>query len=598
MKNKIELMEHNVETYKELCSTFETASTALVVLASGVGKSYISGKYIQDHNLKALVISPSVEIKNNWELFIDCNAITYSEFYRFSEDELDNLVYLYDIFIFDEAHHVGAKIWGRNLHYIKNKNCVKILGLTADPNRYNDPDCNNISELFDNNIIIGVNMMEAIDKGILPPFEYVSVLYNASETLKKNKDRIKEENIDQFNELIGQIDMMSNKDYISEIVYKHLTMSNDHKILVFCDSIKAIDDATKLMYYIFNNPDIYKVHSKMKPDDCIIEMNKFLNSKYRISICITVNKFNEGLHFEGIDTIFMLRKTSSPQIFSQQISRILSASNFNQESIIFDLVCNIDRVFEKSISEKQIDKIEKGMGGGIGWIKNISDQIIIGDYTKGVFDKIRIIASLYKDNYWNQYEESILKKYYKEKGSKWIHENLLPNRTIGSIKLKARKLNLQYIPEYTIEEINIIKKYYKEKGPKWIHENLLPHRTIPSIRGIVYRKKLNIKYKEKKWSKENEDIIKEYYSEKGPKWIHENLLPDMDIYEITSKANNLGLKVISKKRDREEKEDIIREYYELKGAKWIHKNLLPNIDIRYIYRKASEMGIRRHKGSR
>ena len=62
---------------------------------------------------------------------------------------------------------------------------------------------------------------------------------------------------------------------------------------------------------------------------------------------------NEGIHVDDIDGIFMLRKTTSPIIYFQQIGRALSFSGRNKQIKIFDLVNNfnnhmaIDRLYQE-----------------------------------------------------------------------------------------------------------------------------------------------------------------------------------------------------------------------------------------------------------
>jgi superfamily II DNA or RNA helicase len=179
--NKIELMEHNISIYDQLVDAFNASDVLLYVTATGTGKSYVASKYIQDTESKALVICPKTRICDNWMKLIDCDTMTYHKLYRYSAKEILSIVAEYDILILDEAHHAGAIEWSKNIHEILNNISdidIKILGLTADPTRYSDSDTDVTKEIFNNNVIYGYTLEEAIQNKILPTFTYVSTLFD------------------------------------------------------------------------------------------------------------------------------------------------------------------------------------------------------------------------------------------------------------------------------------------------------------------------------------------------------------------------------------------------------------------------------------
>ena len=58
------------------------------------------------------------------------------------------------------------------------------------------------------------------------------------------------------------------------------------------------------------------------------------------AVMYCVNVLNEGVHVKNIDGVIMLRKTTSPIIYFQQIGRALSFSGRKRQIKIFDLVNN------------------------------------------------------------------------------------------------------------------------------------------------------------------------------------------------------------------------------------------------------------------
>ena len=55
----IELLEHNVETYQNLCKEMEKHNKVALIQATGTGKSYIISKYIEEHCHNALILVPA-----------------------------------------------------------------------------------------------------------------------------------------------------------------------------------------------------------------------------------------------------------------------------------------------------------------------------------------------------------------------------------------------------------------------------------------------------------------------------------------------------------------------------------------------------------
>ena len=75
----------------------------------------------------------------------------------------------YDFIIIDESHHSAAQSYSKILDYFKPQ---ILLGLTATPERM---DGNDILKYFNGHIAAEIRLPEAIDKGLLCPFQYFGV---------------------------------------------------------------------------------------------------------------------------------------------------------------------------------------------------------------------------------------------------------------------------------------------------------------------------------------------------------------------------------------------------------------------------------------
>ena len=69
-----------------------------------------------------------------------------------------------------------------------------------------------------------------------------------------------------------------------------------------------------------------------------------------------VDRLNEGLHVKNIDGVFMLRPTSSPIIYFQQMGRALSSGHKGKKPLIFDFVNNYNSVKAGKIKKSSNNK--------------------------------------------------------------------------------------------------------------------------------------------------------------------------------------------------------------------------------------------------
>lgn len=165
----IELLEHNVETYQNLCKEMEKHNKVALIQATGTGKSYIISKYIEEHCYNALILVPANAIGDQWQkLLPDVEVKTYQAMAKGIDGE-------YDFIVADEMHHLGSDVWGQKfIEYFMQNPEQKVIGATATEIRYLDNARDMVEEIFDGIAVRGVDLATAIDKGILPTFKYIT----------------------------------------------------------------------------------------------------------------------------------------------------------------------------------------------------------------------------------------------------------------------------------------------------------------------------------------------------------------------------------------------------------------------------------------
>lgn len=543
------LLKHNIPVYDKLEETMNNNGKALVVTTTGTGKSYLGLEYVQQHNLKTLVVVPKVVIGNAWEaLSPKFKTMTYHSFVKLKYRPDADLV------IFDEAHHCGATKWESKIRDIINTYQIPYIGLTADSKRWSDG-ARDVADIFWNDSLVeGYTLKDAIQSGILPHIKYVSAFYDLGSFKEKySSKRLTAPLLAKFNYALD------NCKKISEILEENIDITNI-KGVIFVDAISQIPKAYKMFSDIYPNIPIWSVSSKKSQ-----KLNDQAISEYDDAECgfmISVDMFNEGLHLNGVNTIIMLRRTTSPNIFFQQIGRAMSVGKLLGNPVVFDFVGNNLQLKSTSYMSKRRSII-------IDTLKELfSDQVIITDYTKDIIDVIVAIDNSL-NGIWTQEEDDLIRKYYPTEGLETYKR--FENRTSNQVRHRASQLGIRSLRDgWTPEEDEILKKYYPIEGSKVA--NRLRYRTA---NGCTRRaENLGIRFEINSWTLEDDEIIRKYYPTEGCKMV--DRIPNHSPEAVKGRANVLKVKFTGKQDNAwtPEEDKILKQYYPTEG-KFVYKRL-PN----------------------
>lgn len=555
------LMEHNKEAYEQFKTMLLEHRECCLVAATGGGKTYITLQLIKDLKLKALIICHRIAIQNEWKKVINKYHVTadieFTTYQMFSKNY--SAFNGYDAYIFDEAHHMGSKVWGRAIETFRSQinNNPMIIGLTADPNRYEYKirrQINNVaSTMFNGHVIYGYDKRDAIDNGIFLPAQYVYAIFDIDGIYSKYSK------MKTTDELMGRLNLnIENCLKINEILTKHTSRISKIKGILFVENIASIADGQKLISDVFPNLDQYVIHSKISKAQNNISIESFERSDS--GFIIAVDMISEGVHFSNINTIIMLRKTKSPSLYNQQIGRGFSSKAL-ESAVIFDLVGNmrsVESTLNKFLVECNYTTVRPFKGSGI-WEENISNQHIIYDYATDILNVLDEIDRYnLKVQKWTDNEIEILKKHYPTMGSAVV--SMLPGRNKKSIIAMACSMQIKYINDrWTPEEDEIIRKHYPSIGSKV--SELLPKRNPSTIR--VRAIQLNVKYTALDWTPEEDRILREHYPSMAYEVI--SLLPNKTKMQISDRVKTL--KIRYEKYWTPEEDEIIRKHYSSMGSK-------------------------------
>lgn len=360
----IELKEHNLRSYQELCEMLEKHDKCAYISATGTGKSYVVAKYIEEHGLeeKTLVLVPSDAIRESWKTLLPRVRIQSYQGLLNKKISLEG----YCLVICDELHHLGAKKWGAHYQELIGGYTGKVIGISATPIRFLDKCRDMTQELFGSNKVYGLELPESIEKGILPSFDYITAIYN--------RPGYKEERFLNAvtDKLYNQLDMIRSKNSFQKILKQHVPEGNQ-KTVVFVKAINEISEIEKLCSDVFPKAVHFVAHSNLRSTENRKTIHSFENCP-RMCFLYVVDILNEGVHIKGVNQVIMFRKTQSLIVYLQQLGRALTADSSQDRIKVFDFVANHSNL-KKSMSDGKtvIEWIQNGIGSD-------NRQIVVSDY--------------------------------------------------------------------------------------------------------------------------------------------------------------------------------------------------------------------------
>lgn len=473
--NNIQLLPHNEEAFIKLKKCLESNQLVAINHATGTGKSFIILKYLYENKDKRILfLSPSYPINDQLvqehtkELGIDVKEFTKFDtlIYRsLLKMDMTELASNYDIIVLDEYHRCGAKKWGIKVNELLK--CVKesypktkIIGTTATEIRYLDNERNMNNILFDGVCASTLTLADAMLKEILPVPIYVNSLVELSLEYENVINRVYKKTLyererEYYLRLVAGI-----RNQIDEIVNKEEDISQyikkDGKHLIFSSTIDNIKRDKVTIDKLLNcQHHEYVVHSGRTKEANAAALESFRYDNEPATL-YCINILNEGIHVKGVDSIFMLRKTTSPIIFFQQLGRLLSYSRRKDRVVVFDLVNNIRQsphIYQLYIDlyQRANELIEVDPDNKDRYL-NIVKKFKIVDTTSKVYDKLDILSNALKQE--NFYKKRI----------DFVIEILQESGHVNEVEEKLAKIDLfKYYKYITLEQFRIIKTFNVNK---------------------------------------------------------------------------------------------------------------------------------------
>lgn len=301
----------------------------------------------------------------------------------------------------------------------------------------------------------------------------------------------------------------------------------------------------------------YEVHCKNTERDK--QFNAFMADD-KLAVCLSVAMLSEGVH--GIDGVILLRDTTSPNLYWQQIGRVFSV-DMDTVPIIYDLVANCESIMECNLKNDLLEAINKrdkdkktDINDSVKSIKdgNLNDndkkEITKDDIESFfVFDQVIDAVNAFKQiedrsisDDWTKKDEDLMRQYYTSMGTK-VKSMLSVYRSNTAIISKAQKLGLvcNQIKKWSKEEKAYLKENYGILSTNEIADKLC--RSKASV--ITMASDLKLKKIYIYWSDFEIETLKKYYEAEGDNIVLR--LPYKTKEQCKRKSLELGIKNVRTK---------------------------------------------------
>ncbi|MFE7548143.1 DUF3427 domain-containing protein [Streptomyces gardneri] len=231
----------------------------------------------------------------------------------------------FDIIVIDEFHHGVSSTYRKIIDHFRP---LEFLGLTATPERM---DGRNVQdEFFDGRIAAEMRLWEALENDLLSPFHYFGITDNTDMSAVTWKRGAYDSSA--LSELFTGNDARAR--LVVQAVQDKLANPGAMRALGFCVSVAH----ATFMAEFFRRAGLKAVALSGETPQ---EERKAALADLRagnVQVIFSVDLFNEGLDIPDVDTLLMLRPTSSATVFLQQLGRGLRRTENKAVLTVLDFI--------------------------------------------------------------------------------------------------------------------------------------------------------------------------------------------------------------------------------------------------------------------
>ncbi|MEV6383770.1 DUF3427 domain-containing protein [Streptomyces sp. NPDC051773] len=233
----------------------------------------------------------------------------------------------FDIIVIDEFHHATAATYRRVIDHFKPK---QLLGLTATPERM---DGRNVQDaFFDGRIAAEMRLWEALENDLLCPFHYFGIPDGTDlTTLGWQRGSYSDRDLES---LYTGTDAPARARIVVKQIRDKVSNPGAMRALGFCVGKKHAE----FMADFFRKAGFQAVAlDSGTPAEVRSRALADLRDG-RLQVIFSVDLFNEGLDIPDVDTLLLLRPTSSATLFLQQLGRGLRRTETKPVLTVLDFI--------------------------------------------------------------------------------------------------------------------------------------------------------------------------------------------------------------------------------------------------------------------
>jgi superfamily II DNA or RNA helicase/HKD family nuclease len=241
----------------------------------------------------------------------------------------------FEVVVVDEFHHADGETYRALLDHLRP---AELLGLTATPER---PDGAPILSWFGGRITAELRLWDAIDRGLLVPFQYFAIHDPVSlANVRWVRGRLDPAALEGL-----YTDHRARAHHIVNAVREHVSAPHAMRALGFCVGVEH----ARFMAEVFEAAGLPAVAvtretSRADRDDALARLQSGA-----LRCIFSVDVFNEGVDLPSVDTVLFLRPTESSIVFLQQLGRGLRRHPGKRCLTVIDLVSEVDRRFRYDV---------------------------------------------------------------------------------------------------------------------------------------------------------------------------------------------------------------------------------------------------------
>lgn len=261
----------------------------------------------------------SGEIPERWtHVFASVQSLNARALDRLTPDH-------FDVIVIDEFHHGTSPTYRKVLDHFQP---MEFLGLTATPERM---DGKNIQdEFFDGRIAAEMRLWEALENDLLSPFHYFGISDNtdlsAVEWKRGAYDASALSNVLTGNDARARLVVKAVEEKIAE--------PGTMRALGFCVSVAHAHFMAE--YFRAAGIDAVALSGGTPAEGRKKALDDLASGA--LQVIFSVDLFNEGLDIPDVDTLLLLRPTSSATVFLQQLGRGLRHSENKSVLTVLDFI--------------------------------------------------------------------------------------------------------------------------------------------------------------------------------------------------------------------------------------------------------------------